>query len=193
MRLIRSGERAVLEDGTRLVVTDLTVPPFSWMKYIVISRIDMEESGAEILAHEQAHIRACHSLDMWFAGCCAVLHWFNPAVWLLKQELQNVHEYEADESVIAHGVVKASAQKEVFEKIEPFLTGEEMAVYKRGRHSKSGSVAKNASMMDYRKATGVEALVGYLYLAGDMDRIIELIGIGFDLNKKEEIGEEHES
>lgn len=41
---------------------------------------------------------------MWFAGCCAVLHWFNPAVWLLKQELQNVHEYEADESVIAHGV-----------------------------------------------------------------------------------------
>ena len=104
VRLIRSGERAVLEDGTRLVVTDLTVPPFSWMKYIVISRIDMEESGAEILAHEQAHIRACHSLDMWFAGCCVVLHWFNPAVWLLKQELQNVHEYEADESVIAHGV-----------------------------------------------------------------------------------------
>ena len=90
-------------------------------------------------------------------------------------------------------MVKASAQKEVFEKIEPFLTEEEMAVYKRGRNSKSGSVAKNASMMDYRKATGVEALVGYLYLAGDMDRIIELIGIGFDLNKKEEIGEEHES
>ena len=78
-------------------------------------------------------------------------------------------------------MVKASAQKEVFEKIEPFLTEEEMAVYKR------------ASMMDYRKATGVEALVGYLYLAGDMDRIIELIGIGFDLNKKEETGEEHES
>ena len=72
-------------------------------------------------------------------------------------------------------MVKASAQKEVFEKIEPFLTEEEMAVYKRGR------------------ATGVEALVGYLYLAGDMDRIIELIGIGFDLNKKEETGEEHES
>ena len=78
-------------------------------------------------------------------------------------------------------MVKASAQKEVFEKIEPFLTEE------------SGSVAKNASMMDYRKATGVEALVGYLYLAGDMDRIIEFIGIGFDLNKKEETGEEHES
>ena len=101
--------------------------------------------------------------------------------------------YEIVIRTIVMSAVKASAQKEVFEKIEPFLTEEEMAVYKRGRNSKSGSVAKNASMMDYRKATGVEALVGYLYLAGDMDRIIELIGIGFDLNKKEETGEEHES
>ncbi len=104
VHLIRSGEMTMLEDGTRLVVTDRTIPPFSWMKYIVISRIDMEESGAEILAHEHAHIRAYHSLDMWLAGCCVVLHWFNPAAWLLKQELQNVHEYEADECVIAHGV-----------------------------------------------------------------------------------------
>ncbi|WP_456087879.1 M56 family metallopeptidase [Parabacteroides sp.] len=104
IRLVRSGVATVLEDGMQLVVTDRTIQPFSWMKYIVISRIDMEESGAEILAHEQAHIRACHSLDMWLAGCCTVLHWFNPAAWLLKQELQNVHEYEADESVIAHGV-----------------------------------------------------------------------------------------
>lgn len=104
VRLIHAGEVTVLEDGTRLVVTERTNPPFSWMKYVVISRIDMEESGAEILAHERAHIKACHSLDLWLAGCCTILHWFNPAAWLLKQELQNVHEYEADEQVIAHGV-----------------------------------------------------------------------------------------
>ena len=102
--LLRSGRKEIFHSGIRLIIHNREIVPFSWMKYIVISRIDMEESGAEILAHEQAHIRACHSLDMWFAGCCAVLHWFNPAVWLLKQELQNVHEYEADESVIAHGV-----------------------------------------------------------------------------------------
>ena len=102
--LLRSGRKEIFHSGIRLIIHNKEIAPFSWMKYIVISRIDMEESGAEILAHEQAHIRACHSLDMWFAGCCAVLHWFNPAVWLLKQELQNVHEYEADESVIAHGV-----------------------------------------------------------------------------------------
>ena len=108
---------------------------------------------------------------------------------VISEGNMSVNKYHKKSS----SMVKASAQKEVFEKIKPFLTEEEMAVYKRGRNSKSGSVAKNASMMDYRKATGVEALVGYLYLAGDMDRIIELIGIGFDLNKKEEIGEEHES
>ena len=102
--LLRSGRKEIFHSGIRLIIHNKEIAPFSWMKYIVISRIDMEESGAEILAHEQAQIRACHSLDMWFAGCCAVLHWFNPAVWLLKQELQNVHEYEADESVIAHGV-----------------------------------------------------------------------------------------
>ena len=104
LQLLHGGRQEKLEKGITLIIHDKNIAPFSWMKYIVISRIDMEESGAEILAHEQAHIRACHSLDMWFAGCCAVLHWFNPAVWLLKQELQNVHEYEADESVIAHGV-----------------------------------------------------------------------------------------
>ncbi len=104
VRLIHSGEVTVLDSGVRLVVVDRPVSPFSWMRNIVISRIDMEESGTEILTHERAHIEAWHSLDMWLAGVCVVLHWFNPAAWLLKQELQNVHEFEADESVIRHGV-----------------------------------------------------------------------------------------
>ena len=104
VRLVREGEVRMLDGGVRLVVTPRPVAPFSWMKYIVISRIDLEESGREILAHERAHVHARHSLDIWLASACVVLHWFNPAAWLLKQELQNVHEYEADESVIRHGV-----------------------------------------------------------------------------------------
>lgn len=104
LRLIRSGEKVALEGDISLVVTEQTVSPFSWMRYIVISRIDMEESGEEILTHELAHIRAGHSADMLLAGACVILHWFNPAARLLKQELQNVHEFEADESVITHGV-----------------------------------------------------------------------------------------
>lgn len=102
--LIGMGEKQVLPGGCKLVVTDKTVCPFSWMGYIVISRKDMEESGEEILTHELAHIHARHSIDMLACTFCVILQWFNPAVWLLKQELQNIHEYEADESVINHGV-----------------------------------------------------------------------------------------
>ena len=103
-RMIGMGEKQVLPDGSKLVVTDDTVCPFSWMGYIVISQKDMDESGEEILTHEMAHIRARHSVDMLICSFCVILQWFNPAVWLLKQELENIHEYEADESVINHGV-----------------------------------------------------------------------------------------
>ena len=103
-RMIGMGEKQVLPDGSKLVVTDETVCPFSWMGYIVILQKDMEESGEEILTHEMAHIRARHSVDMLICSFCVILQWFNPAVWLLKQELENIHEYEADESVINHGI-----------------------------------------------------------------------------------------
>jgi TonB-dependent SusC/RagA subfamily outer membrane receptor len=104
LQLIKSGKKIPLDNGIRLVVTDKSVSPFSWMKYIVISRIDLKENGKEILIHEKAHIKSCHSFDMLLAGICSIFHWFNPASWLLKQELQNVHEYEADEQVILQGV-----------------------------------------------------------------------------------------
>jgi hypothetical protein len=104
IRIIRKGDVMKLENGIRLVVTTLPVSPFSWMKYIVISEQDMRDSGDTIIRHEMAHIQSCHSLDLIIAECCVFLHWFNPAVWFFKQELQNIHEYEADESVISQGV-----------------------------------------------------------------------------------------
>lgn len=76
------------------------------------------------------------------------------------------------------GMVKASAQAEIIKKIEPVLTEEEKGVYRRGRNAKSYTKAKNASLSDYRQATGFEALIGYLYLAHKMDRILELVKLG---------------
>ena len=70
--------------------------------------------------------------------------------------------------------VCAAAQAEFFRKIEGILTNDEITVYKRGRNTKS-HVPKNADMSDYRSATGVETLIGYLYIAGDTDRIDELL------------------
>jgi len=103
-RLIHSGKHEKLEKGGTLVVHNQEIAPFSWMKYIVISRKDLEENGREILIHEMAHIHYRHSVDLLVADICIFFQWFNPGAWLLKQELQNVHEYEADETVINEGV-----------------------------------------------------------------------------------------
>ncbi len=103
-RLIYSGRHEKLEKGIILVVHNRAIAPFSWMKYIVISRKDLEENGREILIHETAHIRHRHSIDLLLADICIFFQWFNPGAWLLKQELQNIHEYEADETVINEGV-----------------------------------------------------------------------------------------
>lgn len=77
----------------------------------------------------------------------------------------------------ASSLVKAVAQKEAMEKILPLLTEEEEAVYKRGRNAKSYTSAKNASVIDYRIATGFEALMGFLYLMGRNERMLELVKI----------------
>ena len=79
---------------------------------------------------------------------------------------------------MASDLVKASAQSQMAARIESELTEEEAAVYRRGRNAHSPTMAKHASMGDYRRATGVEALVGYLYLKGDMERVLELMEKG---------------
>ncbi|MGN0203652.1 MAG: Mini-ribonuclease 3 [Coprococcus sp.] len=78
----------------------------------------------------------------------------------------------------ASQLVKAETQARLIMAIEEQLTEEEHAVYKRGRNAKSYTMAKNATMSDYRKATGCEALMGYLYLNGRIGRLTELIHTG---------------
>ena len=72
-------------------------------------------------------------------------------------------------------MVKAPAQSQMVETILPLLTEEEEAVYRRGRNAKSPTMAKNATMAEYRRATGLEALMGYLYLNNQFERIVELM------------------
>ena len=71
--------------------------------------------------------------------------------------------------------VNAKTQAEAADLLLPMLTEEEADIYRRGRNAKSNTKAKNASIGDYRKATGFEALMGYLYLKGETDRMLELI------------------
>ncbi len=75
-------------------------------------------------------------------------------------------------------IVKAHTQAEMIHKLLPQLTEEEQAVYRRGRNANSHTMAKNATVLDYRKATGFEALMGYLYLTDQMERMMFLIKKG---------------
>ena len=78
-------------------------------------------------------------------------------------------------------IVKAHTQAVMIEALEPHLTKEEADIYRRCRNAKSPTMAKNATMADYRKATGLEALMGYLYLSDDFERVVELTKLGVQL------------
>lgn len=78
----------------------------------------------------------------------------------------------------ASKLVRASYQSQMVEKLEPVLTDEELSVYRRGRNAHSYTMAKHATMADYRRATGFEALIGYLFLKEDFERMLSLVRIG---------------
>lgn len=93
----------MLADGSRLVITERNYAPFSWRNCIVISRKDYESNGAMIIAHEQAHVHHHHSFDLILAQLFCAFQWFNPAAWMLRRSLMEVHEFEADASVLEDG------------------------------------------------------------------------------------------
>lgn len=103
-RLISGKEYITTGDGIKIIITNDEVAPFSWFNNIVISRNDYESGRREILIHEKAHVEHRHSLDILLCNMLLIFQWFNPAAWLLRRELQNIHEYEADEAVIESGV-----------------------------------------------------------------------------------------
>lgn len=113
--LIRRSKCREMADGIILVTHTKDYSPFSWMRYIIVSEHDLRDNYAMILAHERAHIRLGHSWDLLFTQLCAILQWFNPAVWLLKQELEAIHEFEADSDTLRQGFDARQYQLRLFE------------------------------------------------------------------------------
>lgn len=104
LRLIRRAICVEVRNGIRIYTMQGDISPFSWFRYIIMSEKDWQENRREIVLHEMAHIRRCHSMDVAVCNMMIVFQWYNPAAWLLKRELQTVHEYEADEAVLSAGV-----------------------------------------------------------------------------------------
>lgn len=103
-RIMKRAGTVVDDDGVRIYVVDGDIAPFSWFRNIVISAADYRDNRRAIITHEKAHVARGHSVDILICNILTVVQWFNPAAWLLKAELQDVHEYEADEAVLRSGI-----------------------------------------------------------------------------------------
>lgn len=103
-RITASGTK--IRDGRYIIVLtdDDKVAPFSWHRYIVMSLRDYKQAGVMITAHEKQHIDRQHWIDLLLAQFIVTVNWFNPAAWLVREELKAVHEYEADKKVLDSGI-----------------------------------------------------------------------------------------
>lgn len=104
VRLVRSGQRHEHDGYTLVLLPEGKVAPFSWGRYVVMSADDYDAAGATVTAHELAHIHHRHCLDLMLAQAVCIFLWYNPAAWLMREELKTVHEYQADDTVLASGI-----------------------------------------------------------------------------------------
>lgn len=103
-QMISRCERKPLGKFVLVITERADVSPFSWMHYMVVSRKDFEKKGKLIITHELQHLRRHHWIDLAIAQFAVIVEWFNPAAWLLRNELMNVHEYQADNGVLDSGI-----------------------------------------------------------------------------------------
>ena len=157
VRLLRASRRETLKGGITLFVHREKAAPFSWMNMIAVSEEDLEENRNAILTHERAHIKNCHSWDLLLAEVCIFFQWFNPAAWLLKQELQTIHEYEADEWVINNGIDAKTYQLLIIKK----AVGARL--YSIANSFNHSSLKKRITMM-IKKKSNPWARLKYLYV-----------------------------
>ena len=103
-RVIAAGEKRNCDGYTLVLTDDNSVAPFSWHRYMVMNRDDFAAAGSAITLHEARHIGCRHWIDLLVAQAVVIINWFNPAAWLMRDELMLVHEYQADNAVIDNDI-----------------------------------------------------------------------------------------
>ena len=129
----------------------------------------MEEGIISFLSDEVLPLNQYSPLTLAFIG---------DAVYELYIRSKLVHDTNTSADTLhkrAVRYVKASGQCDAFDRIEPHLTEDELKAFKRGRNTKTNPKAKNAGLAEYKKATGFEALIGYIYLKKDFDRLNQIL------------------
>lgn len=150
LRLIRRARCVEVRNGIRIYTMQGDISPFSWFRYIIMSEKDWQENRREIVLHEMAHIRRCHSMDVAVCNMMIVFQWYNPAAWLLKRELQTVHEYEADEAVLSAGVDATHYQMLLIRK----AVGERL--FSMAKNLNHNSLKKRITMMKIKRTNPMQ-------------------------------------
>lgn len=143
-------------------------------------KIDFHDYIQDALQLNETDVRSYSPLVLAYIGDCVYDLIIKSMV--ISDGNKQVHKLHEQTSQY----VQASAQSKMMRAMQPCLTEEEHAVYRRGRNAKSVSPAKNQSITDYRRATGFEALLGFLYLRKEYERLMELVKIGLEHLKEEE-------
>ena len=142
-RIIRSGEKRQQEDGTALVVVDRDIAPFSWMKWIVMSREDFDSGNRHSLGHAR---------DLLFIDILSGMQWFNPVMRMLKDDLRAIYEYEADDAVLREG---ANIKEYQYSLIRKAVSASGYSITNSFNHS----ILKNRiTMMSKRKSVTLRGL-----------------------------------
>lgn len=151
--LMRRGRVRQTIDGVLVhVVDDSSIAPFSWFGHIIMSAEDYEQNRPEIVSHEMAHIRRRHSWDVVLMNIVCILQWWNPAAWLMRRELQQVHEYEADQAVLAGGFDVRQYQLLLIRK----SVGDRL--YSMANNLNQHSLRRRIRMMSARRTNGWQRL-----------------------------------
>ena len=160
MRMIRRGQRLELPDvprGVVVVVNERVRTPFSWMRWVVLTSPKKDSYNRAILAHELQHIRCRHSWDMLLCDFTVRMLWWLPFAWMLRRDLSDIHEYQADRYVMTHGYENDEYQLLLIKKaanagLQPVVNG-----FNRS------SIKKRLKMM-YKKKSDRAAMLKVLYL-----------------------------
>lgn len=142
-RIIRCGRLVSSADDIHIYVVDMSISPFSWMNRIVISREDYESVNRNVIIdHEKTHVRLGHSYDLLMVDLLSAMQWFNPASMLVRKDLQDVHEFQADGCVIRDGFDAKEYQYMLLGKIAS-LSG-----YSVTNHFKKQNLSNRIKMMN---------------------------------------------
>ena len=148
------GRKTLKHGKCRLIVVPDDTTACSLGRYVVISQRDFEYNSQEILTHEDAHRRFGHLFDSLFLNLCQVVLWFDPFIWLIRRDMREIHEFQADRYVLGQGVERRSYQMLVIRK----CVGEKLFAQATGFHGDC-SVKRRIRMMGrVRSRSGWKAL-----------------------------------